>query len=95
MLINVELTFIAFAPKTPDNLSLMHNPASAWSEQINKSDTFFIFIINGENSALKKRQILQKLGYAETITIGNGFNDNEILKNAAIGIVIMGLENSL
>jgi hypothetical protein len=45
MLINVELTFIAFAPKTPDNLSLMHNPASAWSEQINKSDTFFIFII--------------------------------------------------
>ena len=27
MLINVELTSIAFTPKTPDNLSLMHNPA--------------------------------------------------------------------
>ena len=51
-----------------------------------------LFIINGENSALKKREILQKLGYAETIAIGNGVNDNEMLKNAAIGIGIMGLE---
>jgi soluble P-type ATPase len=88
MLINVELS------KHVDIYFVTSDTFKTAKEMV-KNIHAELFIINGENSALKKRQILQKLGYAETITIGNGFNDNEILKNAAIGIVIMGLENSL
>jgi soluble P-type ATPase len=62
------------------------------AEEMVKNIHAKLFIINGENSAVKKREILQKLGYQETIAVGNGFNDTEILKNAIIGIGIMGAE---
>ncbi len=51
-----------------------------------------LFIIDGENSGVKKLEILKKLGYSGSIAVGNGFNDTEILKNAVLGIGIMGAE---
>ena len=62
------------------------------AEEMVKNIHVKLFIIDGENSAVKKMEILQKLGCSETIAVGNGFNDTEILKNAAIGIGIMGVE---
>ncbi len=51
-----------------------------------------LFIISGENSADKKKEIVYKLGYPETAIVGNGYNDHEMLKQGVIGIGIVGVE---
>ena len=51
-----------------------------------------LYIIDGENSAEKKKDIVYKLGYSETVVIGNGYNDYAMFKQGFIGIGIMGLE---
>lgn len=46
------------------------------------------------SEAEAKNNELLKLGKDETVTIGNGNNDNLMLKNAIIGIAIIGEEGS-
>ncbi|MFX1496696.1 MAG: hypothetical protein ACFFBH_04135 [Promethearchaeota archaeon] len=46
------------------------------------------------SEAEAKNNELLKLGKGETVTIGNGINDNLMLKNAIIGIAIIGEEGS-
>jgi soluble P-type ATPase len=51
-----------------------------------------LYIIKGKNSAEKKKDIVYKLGYSETVVIGNGHNDYAMFKQGFIGIGIMGEE---
>lgn len=56
-----------------------------------------LMILTSENQAQKKAEYIQSLGAHKTISIGNGKNDNLMLKASKIGIAVMqkeGLETS-
>lgn len=44
------------------------------------------------NATLYKKEFLEKLGCESTIAVGNGLNDIEMLKKAALSIAIIGDE---
>jgi len=45
-----------------------------------------------ENASENKREIVKKLGYDHTVTIGNGRNDIEMFQQSIISIAVIGLE---
>ncbi|MCW8410505.1 hypothetical protein OQJ13_16110 [Legionella sp. PATHC035] len=51
-------------------------------------------ILPPENQAIAKQQYLQQLNSNETVVIGNGQNDSYILKDSALGIVILSHEGA-
>ncbi len=51
-----------------------------------------LYIIKGDNSAQKKKEMVYKLGYSKTAVIGNGYNDYAMFKQGVIGIGIMESE---
>jgi soluble P-type ATPase len=50
--------------------------------------------LSGENTLEEKRENILKLGASNTIAIGNGQNDVGMLREAAIGIVVIGCEGA-
>ena len=50
--------------------------------------------IQGELGAEEKRRLLQELGAEHTIALGNGRNDVAMLREAALGIAILGAEGA-
>jgi soluble P-type ATPase len=48
--------------------------------------------ISEEKSKVEKFEFLKKLNFENTVVIGNGNNDQLILKEAALGIVVLGDE---
>lgn len=53
-----------------------------------------ITIISPENQTAAKLQYLKQLNHTQTIAIGNGKNDQDIVKEAQIGIVVLGQEGA-
>ena len=53
-----------------------------------------ILIVPPIEQGIAKQNYLQKLNFKETISIGNGRNDRQIMKESAIGILIMGNEGA-
>ena len=51
-------------------------------------------ILNPENQVLAKVHYLRQLHEQETIAIGNGYNDHQLLKEATIGIAVVGDEGA-
>jgi soluble P-type ATPase len=51
-----------------------------------------LIIIEGGGSSDKKKELVYKLGYSETVVIGNGYNDHAMFKQGLIGIGIIGSE---
>lgn len=51
-----------------------------------------MLIVPPIEQGIAKQNYLQKLNFKETISIGNGRNDQQIMKESAIGILIMGNE---
>lgn len=51
-------------------------------------------ILPAENQGIAKQKYLQQLNPKETVAIGNGRNDSYILKDSALGIVILGHEGA-
>jgi soluble P-type ATPase len=51
-------------------------------------------ILPKENQAEAKQQYIQKLGAEKTVAIGNGRNDHLMLKEAALGIVLLQEEGA-
>lgn len=51
-------------------------------------------ILPSENQAIAKQKYLQQLNPNETVAIGNGRNDSYILKESALGIVILSHEGA-
>ena len=49
-------------------------------------------IVPPENQATAKLDYLKQLGQSNTIAIGNGKNDQYILKESVVGIVVLGNE---
>lgn len=52
------------------------------------------FVSVGESGYLDKLEFLRKLGRKHTAAIGNGFNDHLMIKEAALGIAVLGLEGT-
>jgi len=48
--------------------------------------------VSGENSTEVKLRVLESLDPTRTVAIGNGNNDHLILKEAALGIAVLGEE---
>lgn len=49
-------------------------------------------ICNKENATEEKKKIVEKLGYGETVTIGNGRNDLEMFNSSIVSIAVIGKE---
>jgi len=50
--------------------------------------------VSEKNSSKGKREILHRIGFNKTAVIGNGYNDLFILKEARIGIAVIGHEGA-
>jgi soluble P-type ATPase len=50
--------------------------------------------IDGEDGAEQKRAFVSKIGAEKTIAVGNGYNDHLMVKEAALGIAVIGREGA-
>lgn len=62
------------------------------ASEVSKDIGIELVKIPGEDSKNKKFEFLQTLNLERTIAIGNGNNDQLILKEAALGIAVLGDE---
>lgn len=53
-----------------------------------------LVVLEAHEQARAKRDYVQKLGTAGTVAIGNGRNDCEMLRAAALGIAVLGPEGT-
>lgn len=53
-----------------------------------------IKVLNSSNGALEKETFVASLGAAHVVAIGNGVNDNLMLKKVALGIAVIGGEGA-
>ncbi|MGH8273805.1 MAG: HAD hydrolase family protein [Gammaproteobacteria bacterium] len=53
-----------------------------------------LIVLEAHEQALAKRDYVQRLGPAGTVAIGNGRNDCEMLRAAALGIAVFGAEGT-
>jgi soluble P-type ATPase len=53
-----------------------------------------IQIMKAEIGAPEKEKFVESLGAESVVAVGNGTNDNQMLKRAALGIVIVGPEGT-
>lgn len=53
-----------------------------------------VVIVPPIEQGLAKKNYLQKLNAKETISIGNGRNDQQVMKDSAVGILILGEEGA-
>jgi soluble P-type ATPase len=53
-----------------------------------------VLIVSPVDQGIAKQNYLQKLNAKETVSIGNGRNDQQIMKESAVGIIIMGSEGT-
>jgi soluble P-type ATPase len=50
--------------------------------------------IDGGEEALQKERFVRELGSEKTIAVGNGYNDHLMVKEAALGIAVIGREGA-
>ena len=53
-----------------------------------------LVLIPSKNSSLGKMEIIKEIDSSKTAVIGNGYNDHLILKEAVLGIAVMGKEGT-
>jgi len=51
-------------------------------------------VISKEEQELRKQEFVSKLGANRLIAIGNGYNDNLMVKDAALGIIVIQKEGA-
>ena len=56
--------------------------------------SFIELVIVGEPGAEEKQKFLKRLGPERTVAIGNGYNDRLMLKEAALGILVLEAEGA-
>jgi soluble P-type ATPase len=50
--------------------------------------------IDGGEEALQKERFVREIGAEKTIAVGNGYNDHLMVKEAALGIAVIGREGA-
>ena len=83
---------------------LLHTLGKHYTIHVITSDTFgtvqaqlkglgiTVKVLHTDNHTKEKSDYIQTLGVAHCIAIGNGSNDRSMLKNAALGIALIGKE---
>ena len=71
---------------TADTLGRAHELKKSLQVEIHK--------VNPGDEKTQKLKLVQQLGKESTVSIGNGSNDASILKEAALGICVAGLEGT-
>ena len=59
-----------------------------------ESFSFIEVVIVGEPGGEEKQKFIKKLGSMKTVAVGNGYNDRLMLKEAALGILVIGEEGA-
>jgi P-type E1-E2 ATPase len=62
-------------------------------ERIGRSDAELVRLKAGEE-APQKEQFVREIGAEKTIAVGNGYNDHLMVKEAALGIAVIGREGA-
>ncbi len=50
--------------------------------------------IEGKEQAQQKKEFVSRIGAAKTVAVGNGYNDHLMVKEAALGIAVIGREGA-
>lgn len=53
-----------------------------------------LVLIDASDEASRKEQFVREIGGMKTIAVGNGYNDHLMMKEAALGIVVIGKEGA-
>jgi soluble P-type ATPase len=62
-------------------------------ERLGRMAAELVRIDKGEE-ALQKKEFVSKIGAEKTIAVGNGYNDHLMVKEAALGIAVIGREGA-
>jgi len=62
-------------------------------ERLGRMVAELVRIDKGEE-ALQKKEFVSKIGAEKTIAVGNGYNDHLMVKEAALGIAVIGREGA-
>jgi len=68
----------------------LHNTLASLAEELGAE----FHILRGDEVAPQKAALVRALGARQTIAIGNGSNDWQMLREAAVGIAIIGKEGA-
>jgi soluble P-type ATPase len=53
-----------------------------------------IILLSGDNTSREKTKFIQGIGPSQTVAIGNGYNDHLMVKEAGLGLCIIGKEGA-
>ena len=53
-----------------------------------------IALLSGDNTSQEKAEFIRATGSSRSVAIGNGYNDHLMLKEAALGLCIIGKEGT-
>ncbi len=68
----------------------LHNTLTPLAEELGVE----FHVLRGDEVAPQKAALVRALGARQTIAVGNGSNDWQMLREAAVGIVIVGCEGA-
>jgi len=64
------------------------------AEQILEKLEAETILLSGDNTSREKVEFIQAIGANRTVAIGNGYNDHLMVKEAALGLCIIGREGA-
>ncbi len=64
------------------------------AEQILEKLKAETILLSGDNTSREKVEFIQAIGANRTVAIGNGYNDHLMVKEAALGLCIIGREGT-
>ena len=64
------------------------------AEQILEKLKAETMLLSGDNTSREKVEFIQTIGANRTVAIGNGYNDHLMVKEAALGLCIIGREGA-
>ncbi|NIQ39220.1 MAG: ATPase P [Proteobacteria bacterium] len=90
-------------PRTKDRINLLAKRTSVYvlttdtrgdSRDVLRKVRAEIISVEGKDTGKKKAEFVKKIGPGRTVAIGNGYNDRLMVKEASIGICILGREGA-
>ena len=90
-------------PKARDKINLLAKRAKIYvltadtrgeADQILDRLKTEIVPLSGDNTSREKTKLIQAIGPSQTVAIGNGYNDHLMVKEAALGLCIIGKEGA-
>jgi soluble P-type ATPase len=90
-------------PKAKDKINLLARRAKIYvltadtrgrADQTLRKLNVEIILLSGDNTCQEKVEFVRAIGSNRTVAIGNGYNDHLMVKEAALGLCIIGREGA-